>query len=126
MVSKSKLYIYISFNIHFYLRLYDNDAKFFNEDLVKNRLSLCRSSAKNYIYIYIYTYIVKCSALFLLRGLTWVQLCCPMLWATAAHEVIVGSGTIDRTINVHETGSVMRSNVSWIDLQSIKVNSLVT
>ena len=32
---------------------------------------------------------------------------------------------IDRTINVHETDSVVRSNVSWIDLQSFKVNSLV-
>ena len=32
---------------------------------------------------------------------------------------------IDRTINVHETGSVVRSYVSWIDLQSFKVNSLV-
>ena len=32
---------------------------------------------------------------------------------------------IDRKINVHETGSVMKSNVSWIDLQSFKVNSLV-
>ena len=45
----------LNFINHYYkqsnLRLYDNDAKFFNEDLVKNRLSLCRSSAKNYIYI---------------------------------------------------------------------------
>ena len=32
---------------------------------------------------------------------------------------------IDRTINVNDTGSVVRSNVSWIDLQSFKVNSLV-
>ena len=32
---------------------------------------------------------------------------------------------IDRTINFHETGSVVKSNVSWIDLQSFKVNSLV-
>ena len=32
---------------------------------------------------------------------------------------------IDRTINFHETGSVMKSNVSWIDLQSFIVNSLV-
>ena len=32
---------------------------------------------------------------------------------------------IDRTINVHETGSVVRSNVSWIDLQSFKVKKLV-
>ena len=41
------------------------------------------------------------------------------------HRVMVGSRKIDRTINVHEIGSVMRSNVSWIDLQSFKVNSLV-
>ena len=39
------------YKINFYLRLYDNDAMFFNEDLVKNRLSLCPSSAKNYVYI---------------------------------------------------------------------------
>ena len=32
---------------------------------------------------------------------------------------------IDRTINVHETGSVVKSNVRWIDLQSFKVSSLV-
>ena len=47
---------HINFINHYFiqsnLRLYDNDAKFFNEDLVKNRLSLCRSSAKNYIYIW--------------------------------------------------------------------------
>ena len=41
------------------------------------------------------------------------------------HRVMEGSRKIDRTINVQETGSVMRSNVSWIDLQSFKVNSLV-
>ena len=41
------------------------------------------------------------------------------------HRVMVGSRKIDRTINVHETGYVMRSNVSWIDLQNFKVNSLV-
>ena len=41
------------------------------------------------------------------------------------HRVMVRSRKIDRTINVHETGSVVRSNVSWIDLQSFKVNSLV-
>ena len=50
--------IYLKFLNHYFiqsnLRLYDNDAKFFNEDLVKNRLSLCRSSAKNYIYIYVF------------------------------------------------------------------------
>ena len=28
----------------------------------------------------------------------------------------------ERTINVNETGSVVRSNVSWIDLQSFKLN----
>ena len=32
---------------------------------------------------------------------------------------------IDRPINVNKTGFVVRSNVSWIDLYSFKVNSLV-
>ena len=39
------------------------------------------------------------------------------------HRVMVCSRKIDRTINVHETGFVVRSYVSWIDLQSFKVNS---
>ena len=33
---------------------------------------------------------------------------------------------IDRTINVHETGSVVKSNVSRIDLQSFKEKKLVS
>ena len=41
----------------------------------------------------------------------------------AYHRVMVGSSKIERTINVHDTGSVMRNNVSWIDLQSFKVNT---
>ena len=30
------------------------------------------------------------------------------------NRVMIGSRKIDRTINVHESGSVMKSNVSWI------------
>ena len=44
------------------------------------------------------------------------------------HRVMVGSRKIDRTINVHETGSVMRSNVSWIDhteFQSEQLSTLI-
>ena len=41
------------------------------------------------------------------------------------HRELVYYRKIDRTINVHEPGSVVRSNVSWIDLQNFKVNSLV-
>ena len=54
-VLHSITYIFKHYFINYSLRLYDNDhAKFFNEVLVKNCFSLCRSSAKNYIqYLYI-------------------------------------------------------------------------
>ena len=42
-------YMLLGYNM-LLLRLNDNDVKFFNEDLVKIRLSLSRSSAKNYYF----------------------------------------------------------------------------
>ena len=33
------------------LILKDNDAKFYNEDLIENSLSLCQSPAKNIFYV---------------------------------------------------------------------------
>ena len=54
--STEKTILYIPQRIN----IYDNDAKFSNEDLVENRLSLCRSLAKNYIlYKYIYYIIYR-------------------------------------------------------------------
>ena len=39
-------FVHFIFNIRFYLRLYDNDTKIFDEDLVKNCLLLFRSSSR--------------------------------------------------------------------------------